>query len=267
MALDQVDVDNMKEEGEMSFLDHLEALRWHLMRSVIALVVIAIVVFMSKDFVVWILNAPRYKTFLTYRFFCNMSDSMCFYPPDFTLDVKTPTEKFLTHIRASVIVALIFAFPYIFWEIWRFIKPALHKKEIKAARGIVFSCSALFITGVAFGYFVITPFALTFLANYQFGPAVEFQPNLSDYVSSIITFTLPVGLIFQMPIAVYFLSKIGLITPEFLKKYRRHAMIVILVLSALVTPPDVVTQILIGIPLFLLYEASIIISKRVTKEG
>jgi len=263
MALDQVDVDNMEEEAEMSFLDHLEALRWHLVRSVLALVAVTVLVFIFKDALVNILNYPRSKEFPTYRFFCNISEAICFYPPDFTLDVKPPTEAFLTHVRASVIFALILTFPYIFYEIWKFIKPALHKNELKVARGIVFSCSSLFAAGVAFGYFVITPFALTFLANYQFGTNVDFEPNLSDYVSSIIMFTFPTGLVFQLPVAIYFLSKVNLVTPEFLKKYRRHSMVIILVLAAIVTPPDVVTQFLIGIPLFLLYETSIIISRRV----
>ena len=267
MALDQVDVDNMKDEAEMSFLDHLEALRWHLVRSVVALLSFAIILFIAKDFTSFVLNWPRLKDFPTYQMFCSLSEVTCFHPPEFTLDIKTPTEAFLTHIRVSVIFGLILAFPYLFWEIWRFIKPALHKNELKAARGIVFSCSSLFLSGVAFGYFVICPFALTFLANYQFMEGVEFEPNLSDYVSSIITFTLPTGIVFQMPVAVYFLSKIGLVTPEFLKSYRRHAIIVILLLAAIVTPPDVVTQFLIGIPLFGLYEVSIIISRRVIKNA
>jgi len=266
MPLDQVDVDNMPEEGEMSFLDHLEALRWHLVRSLVALVVFAIITFIAKDFLVHILNWPRSKDFPTYQFFCNLSEATCFYPPEFTVDVKSMPEQFLTHIRASVIFSLILTFPYIFWEIWRFIKPALHKNERKAARGIVFSCSILFLSGVLFGYFVICPFAVTFLANYQFGE-VAFEPNLSEYVSSIIMFTFPTGLVFQLPVAVYFLSRVGLITPEFLKTYRRHAMIIILILAAIVTPPDVVTQFLIGIPLFLLYEASIVISRRVVKQA
>ena len=267
MALDQVDVDNLPEEGEMSFLDHLEALRWHLVRSVVALVVFAIITFVAKDFLIFVLNWPRMESFPTYQFFCSLSEVICFYPPEFELDVKHPTEKFLTHIRAAVIFSLILTFPYIFWEIWRFIKPALHKNEKKAARGIVFSCSALFISGVLFGYFVICPFAITFLANYEFGADVAFEPNLSDYVSSIIMFTFPTGLVFQLPVAVYFLSRVGLVTPEFLRTYRRHAMIIILILAAIVTPPDVVTQFLIGIPLFLLYEASIMISKRVVKNS
>jgi len=266
MALDQVDVDKMNDESEMSFLDHLEALRWHLVRSVVALVVITIIVFIAKDFLLFILNWHRDKNFPTYQFFCNISEATCFYPPEFILDIRHPTEQFLTHIRASVIFSLIITFPYLFWEIWSFIKPALHKNELKAARGIVFSCSSLFITGVLFGYFVICPFAITFLANYDFG-VEEFVPNLSEYVSSIIMFTFPTGLVFQLPIAVYFLSKVGLITPEFLKTYRRHAMIVILVLAAIVTPPDVVTQFLIGIPLFMLYEASIVISRRVVNKA
>lgn len=267
MALDQVDVDNMKEEDEMSFLEHLEALRWHLVRSVIALLVFAIVIFIAKDFTMFILTWPKEKGFPTYQLFCQW-EATCFYPPDFTFDLKAPTESFLTHIRVSVVFALMLTFPYIFWELWRFIKPALHRNELKAARGIVFSCSSLFIAGISFGYFVICPFAITFLANYEFMVSAEnFEPNLSEYVSSIIIFTFPTGIVFQLPVAVYFLSKIGLVTPEFLKKYRRHSIIIILILAAIVTPPDVVTQFLIGIPLFMLYEVSIIISRRVIKNS
>jgi len=268
MALDQVDVDNMKEEDEMSFFDHLEALRWHLVRSVVALVIFAIVIFISGDFMNFILTWPKEKSFPTYRFFCQLSEATCFYPPPFIFDIKAPTEAFLTHIRVSVVFALMLTFPYIFWELWRFIKPALLKNELKAARGIVFSCSSLFISGVLFGYFVICPFAITFLANYDFMVSAEnFEPNLSEYVSSIITFTFPTGIVFQLPVAVYFLSKIGLITPELLKKYRRHSIIVILILAAIITPPDVVTQFLIGIPLFMLYEVSIMISRKVVKNS
>ncbi|MCL4110252.1 UNVERIFIED_CONTAM: hypothetical protein GTU68_030636 [Idotea baltica] len=172
-------------------------------------------------------------------------------------------EQFLVHIKTSAILGFICAFPYVFWEVWKFIKPGLYKKEQKHARGIVFTCSILFMMGVVFGYFVIAPFALNFLGNYTVGTSVSNSTSLASYVSYMTMFTLPTGIVFELPVVVYFLSKVGLVTPEFMKKYRKHSIVFILVLAAIITPPDIVTQFLIGIPVYILYEISIVISKRV----
>ncbi|MFT5385639.1 MAG: sec-independent protein translocase protein TatC [Saprospiraceae bacterium] len=158
-------------------------------------------------------------------------------------------------------MGIVFGFPYIFWEFWRFIKPGLYPDEKKAARGVVFVCSFLFITGVCFGYFIISPFAITFLVGYDLG-AIS-TPSLASYVDYMTMFTLPVGIVFELPVVVYFLTKIGLVTPSFLKSYRKHAFVIIIILAAVITPPDVITQFLVGIPLYILYEISIVISKRV----
>ena len=156
------------------------------------------------------------------------------------------------------------AFPYILWEVWRFVKPGLYDNEKRAARGFVLICSFLFLSGVLFGYFVIAPFAIKFLASYDIG-AIN-APTLESYVNYMVLFTLPTGIIFQLPVLVYFLTKIGLIDAEFMRTYRRHAIVLILILSAMITPPDVITQFLIGIPLFFLYELSINVARRVKKQ-
>ncbi len=268
MPLDQVDVDKQQanQEEEMSFLDHLEALRWHLIRAVVAILVIAIAVFILDDFVVdEILLAHQDKDFITYRFFSGMIDG--FYPKEFSLQILKIEEMFITHLKVSILMGFVFAFPYVFWEIWRFIKPGLYENELKAARGMVFICSSLFILGVLFGYFVIAPFAVYFLSNYTPGSGENFviDPSFSNYVNFIGMVCIPVGFVFELPVVVYFFSKIGLLTPDFMRAYRRHAIVIILLLAAMITPPDVTTQFLIGIPIYLLYEISIYVSARVVK--
>ncbi|MCL4113419.1 UNVERIFIED_CONTAM: hypothetical protein GTU68_051222 [Idotea baltica] len=186
-------------------------------------------------------------------------------PPIFDVITINIEEKFLTHIKVSIILGFVVAFPYIFYEVWSFIKPGLYPRERKAARGVVVICSGLFLIGICFGYFIITPFAMKFLTGYELADTTS-TVTLSSYVSSITFYTLPSGIVFELPIVVYFLTKVGLITPEFMKTYRKMAAVVILVLSAVITPPDVTSQFLIGVPLFVLYEISIMISKRVVAD-
>lgn len=254
----------LKEDGaEMSFLDHLEQLRWHILRSVISIFVFAILIFMAKSFVFGkIIFGPLSTNFPTFRFFCSLGQSMCFGPPELEILPRVLGEQFLVHIKTSIVLGFIVSFPYVFYEIWKFVKPGLYAKEREYARGIVFVCSLLFLAGVIFGYFVIAPFALNFLGNYSVGGAASNSTSLASYISYMTMFTLPTGIVFELPIIVYFLSKIGLVTPEFMKKYRRHSIVVILILAAIITPPDVITQFLIGIPVYVLYEISIIISRR-----
>ncbi len=256
-----------KKESEMSFLDHLEQLRWHLVRAILAIVAGAIVIFSMKEWVFeHIIFAPKQADFITYKFFCSLSEATCFYPPKFHLMAIQMGEQFFTHIKVSLFLGFIVAFPYVFWEIWRFIKPGLYENEKKSARGIVFICSLLFLLGVLFGYFVITPFAINFLTGYSVGVDAVSNPSLESYVGYLTMFTMPTGLVFELPIVILFLSKVGIITPELMKKYRKHAIIVILLLAAIITPPDVMSQFLIGVPIFILYEISIVISKRVVKQ-
>jgi sec-independent protein translocase protein TatC len=272
MPLDQVDVDRLgsgQQEKEMSFLEHLEELRWHIIRSLLAIVLLGIGLFFVQDwFFEQVIFGPTNPDFLSYTAICDFSnfvglgDKMCFEPPAFKKQAIGFGESFITSIKVSFIAGFILAFPYVFWEIWRFVSPGLYKKEQQATRGIVFICSFLFLTGVLFGYFVIAPFAVNFLAGYTI-PGVENSPTLNSFITYMLMFTAPAGLIFELPIVVYFLSKVGLLTPATMRAYRKHAVIGILVLAALITPPDVVTQFLIGVPLFILYEISIFVSARV----
>ena len=274
MPLDQVDVDALaRREAEMSFLEHLEELRWHIIRAGAAILVLAVAVFVAKDFVFGsIVLGPTQSDFATYRFFCGLSgrlglgEAMCIVVPEF--DWVTPVfgEQFLVHIRVSIILAFIASFPYVFWEFWRFVKPGLYEAEQKAARGTVAICSTLFLLGVLFGYFVIAPFAVTFLMDYSL-PGVRAAPALSSYIDYLALFTVPAGIVFQLPVFVYFLTRVGLLTSDFLRQYRRHAIVVLLALSAMITPPDVITQVLLGLPLFGLYEASILVAKRVERSN
>ncbi|HFA49293.1 MAG TPA: twin-arginine translocase subunit TatC [Bacteroidetes bacterium] len=275
MALDQVDVDKLDEKGvekEMTFFEHLEELRWHILRSMSAILLFGIAAFVGKDFIFnTIIFGPKNKDFITYEILCNISESMglgqslCIGPPDF--DFVTPNfgELFLTHIKVSFIAGIICSIPYLFWEIWRFVKPGLYEHEKNMARYSVGVCSALFLFGVAFGYFIISPFAITFLAGYEL-PGVVAQPSLGSYINYMVMLTLPVGLVFEMPVAVYVLTRLGLLTSDFMKTYRRHAYLIILVMASIITPPDVFSQILICVPLILLYEVSISISKKVEKK-
>lgn len=251
----------------MSFLDHLEELRWHIIRSLVSVFFFAIIVFMFKDLVFdKIILAPKRESFITYKIICGISDFFCFKPPNFRILPRELGEQFFTHIKVSIWLGIIISFPYIFWEMWRFIKPGLYKNEQQAARGVVFVCSTLFLLGVLFGYFIISPFAVSFLAGYNISPEVISSPTLASYVSSITMFTIPSGIIFELPIVVYFFSRIGLLSPEIMKKYRKHAIVIILLFAAVITPPDVVTQFLIGIPVLFLYELSISISRRAYKK-
>jgi sec-independent protein translocase protein TatC len=266
MALDQVDVDKLGEEKEMTFLDHLEELRWHIIRALGVTVLVGIVFFIFHKFLFdTVIFGPTKPDFLTYRVICSISEYMCFTPPEFVKQAIGFGESFIISIKVSFVMGFIAAFPYVFWEIWRFVKPGLYPKEQKASRGIVFVCSFLFLLGVLFGYYIIAPFATNFLMGYTI-PGVQNIPTLSSFINYMLMFTAPAGLIFELPIVVYFLARVGLVTAEFMRKYRRHSMILILVLAALVTPPDVITQFLIGIPLFGLYEISILIAKRVEKQ-
>lgn len=263
-----------EESKDMSFLDHLEELRFRIMRSVIAIVVVAIVVGIFKEFVFGtIILGPHQTDFISFRGWCYMShllglgDKLCVTEIGYELINTKMPGQFLAHILVSIIGGFIVAFPYVFFEFWSFIKPGLKKKEVKAVRGITFFTSLLFFSGVLFGYYLIVPLSLQFLGNYQVVEGlVDNTITLMSYMKLVMSIVLAAGIIFQLPILVYFLSKIGLVTPKFLKKYRKHALVVVLVLSALITPPDLTSQILVAMPVLLLYEVSIVISKRVNKK-
>ncbi len=253
-------------QKEMSILDHLDELRKHLIRSVLAIIVTAIVVFLFKDFVFDnLILGPKSKDFVTYRVFCQLSEMLCFSPPEFNLITRQLGETFVTHMKISLYLGLIISFPYVFYQFWLFLKPALYPNEQKAAGGVVFICSLLFIFGILFGYLIIAPFAVTFLVGYTIN-GVTNAPTLTSYVSYLIMFTIPTGIVFELPVIIYFLSKLGLVTPKTMKTYRKHAVIIILILASIITPPDPMTMFMIAMPLYGLYEISIFISARVERK-
>lgn len=272
---------NNKSTSDMSFLDHLEILRWHLVRSVVAIMVGAILIFVNRVFVMdQILLAPTHTDFHTYRWFCEFStwlnemlpdivdkDALCFSELNITLLNTKLQGKFYAAMVVSFVGGIIIAFPYIFWEVWRFIKPALHRHESKKARGIVVYGSFLFALGVSFGYFIISPLAVHFLATFEIAGDIAEMIDMNSIMGTITSSTLACGVVFELPVITYYLAKIGLISSSFMKKYRRHSFVVTLILSAIITPPDVFSQVLVAIPIVILYEVSIIIAKRIEKKS
>ncbi|MBN8702590.1 MAG: twin-arginine translocase subunit TatC [Bacteroidetes bacterium] len=258
----------------MSFLDHVEVLRWHLMRSVIVVVVAAIVLFLNNEFLFGtVIFGPKKPDFLTYQLMCKFSywigagESMCIREIPFSLINTSLSGQFTTHMWVSFLGGVIIAFPYILWELWRFIKPALHEKEQKSTTGFVFFASILFIIGVLFSYYLIVPLTINFLGSYQVSSDVLNTISMDSYISTLTTLTIATGLVFELPIVVYFLTKFGILTPAFMKQYRRHAVVVILIVAAVITPsPDISSQVLVAIPLYMLYELSIFVSRYVISQ-
>ena len=264
------------EGAEMSFIDHLEVLRWHLFRSAIVLISVAIFVFLYVD---WIFDniifAPAKKDFVTYIGLCNLShnlhlgNALCMPPVDIQLLGTTVSGPFMSAISISFMGAIIIAFPYLLWELWRFVKPALSSKEINYAKGSIGWVSLCFFTGAAFGYYLLAPFTFNFLANFQLGKlgVYKYMPTLDDYIDTLTSLILGCGIAFELPVLAYVLSKLGIITPAFLKNYRKYAFVVILIVAAIITPsPDWTSQTIVAVPLIILYEISIFISKRVDKQ-
>lgn len=257
----------------MSFLSHLEALRWHIVRGVIAIVVLALVAFVFKTILFEkIIFGPMREDFIMYQFFCNLGEqlalgtALCFTDLKLNLQSISMTTQITMHIMGSIVAGFILAFPYIFYQIWSFVRPALKDNEKKSARGITFWVSLLFMLGVLFGYFLIVPISVQFLGNYQVSSLIPNNITINSYVSTVTTLTLATGLLFQLPILMLILTKVGLVTPKFLKKYRRHTIVTVILLAAVITPPDVTSQILVAIPILILYEIGIIISRRTLKK-
>ena len=270
MALDQYK--DEEEEGGMSFLDHLEALRWHLFRAVAAVLIFTVAAFIAKDFVFGVLIlGPSKVDFWTYRVLCELGNyvgipALCINDLPFTIQSRQMTGQFSMHMTSSLVVGLIAAFPYLFYEVWRFISPGLYAKERNAARGAVFFVSFLFLSGALFGYYVLTPMSINFLANYQLDPSIANEFDITSYVSTLSMLVLASAIMFQLPVVVYFLSMSGLVTSKMLKSYRKHSVVVILIVSAVITPPDVISQLLIAMPILVLYELGIMIAKRLEKQ-
>lgn len=271
---DDVHEDDVMEKGEMSFLEHLEVLRWHLVRAISAIVIFGLVAFVYKKFVFdTVLLGPKNSDFWTYKMMCEaserfgLSDLLCIGEMNFHLINISMAGQFTTHIFVSLIAGLVLAFPYVVFELWRFIRPGLYVHERKYANGMVFYTSALFILGVLFGYYIIAPLSVNFLGNYQVSEQVINQIDLNSYFTTLSTLVLATGLVFELPILIYFLTKIGIVTPNLLRAYRRHSIVGILILAAVITPPDVASQVLVFFPLTLLYEVSIYVSAAVLRNG
>ena len=256
-------------EAEMGFLDHLEVLRWHLVRSFSAIILLAIVAFIFYGFIFdTIILAPKNPDFFTNRMLCEFGNlinvkTLCINSKPFQIINIKMAGQFSTHIMVSIVVGFLIAFPYVFWEMWRFIRPALYNNEKSHARGAVFFSSLLFFLGVLFGYYIIVPLSVHFLGGYNISNQVLNQINLGSYISTITSVVLAAGIIFELPIVIYFLSKAGIVTPDILRTYRKHSLVIILALSAIITPPDVFSQVLVALPLVILYEVGIKISKRI----
>ena len=256
-----------KQLKEMSFLDHLEELRWLLVRSSAAVVVMGIVSYFFADYIFdQLILGPTDPSFITYRFFCEAShyigfaDSICITELNFVIQNTEMEGQVNIFVWVCITTGFILAFPYILWELWKFISPALYEKEKKNAKLFIFVASILFFLGVLFGYFVIVPMSINFLATFTISSVVKNQFTIDSYVSMVKTAVIASGLFFELPIIIYFLTKLGLVGPNFLRKYRKYAVVIVLIVAAIVTPPDVVSQITVAIPMLLIYEASIWIS-------
>jgi sec-independent protein translocase protein TatC len=262
-----------KNRNEMSFLGHLEELRWHLVRSFAAIFIFSILLFVfQKQVYEYFLLAHLKSDFVTYTWFCNafgaigIESSFCSVDFPQKLQSLSLTNQLMNSLWTSLILGLILAFPYLVYEIWKFISPGLHEAERKNSRGFIFITSLLFFLGVLFSYFIICPMSVYFFYNYQITELIVNNFQFESYISIITNALLGVSLVFELPVLIYFLSKAGLVTPEFLKNYRKHSFVAVLILSAIITPPDIASQIIVSIPVMFLYEIGIYISRRVEKK-
>lgn len=263
---------NSKDANDLTFLEHLEVLRGHLIRSALSILVFTVAAFMIKDFLFSdVLLMPKNPEFITNRLFCQLgklihSERLCLNSVELSIINIDLAGQFKIHLRIAFFAGLIMSSPYIFFEIFRFVMPALKEVEKKYSAGMVFYTSALFITGILFGYFIIIPLTINFLGGYSVSDQVVNQIALKSFIGSVTSVTLSAGVAFELPIMIYFLSKVGLVTPEFMRKYRKHAIVVFLIVAGIITPPDVISQILVCIPLYVLFEVSIFISRRIQKQ-
>jgi len=261
-----------KGENEMSFLEHLEELRWHIIRSILAIVTLMITAFIFKNIIFdRVILAPKSPDFITARLLCRLGEllnttSLCINTQQMNLININMSGQLTTHITVSLVAGLILAFPVVLWEFWKFFKPALKANEARYAKGAVFAASMLFFIGVSFGYFMLAPLSIHFLSSYEISADVVNQINIKSYIGTLTSICLATGVVFELPIIAFFLTKIGLVTPAFMRKYRKHAIVVIFILAAIITPPDVFSQTLVAIPLLMLYEISILISAKVMRQ-
>lgn len=274
MAFSLFNRNNSEERSEMSFVDHLEALRGHLFKSVVAIAIGAIIGGIYNKFIIRnILLGPTHDDFPTYALICrigkslHLGNALCMQGIQLKLQSTEVSGQFSMWFAVILISGLIIAFPYVFYQFWSFVKPALTKKELSRTRGVIFWVSFLFFTGVLFGYFVVTPYAINFFFHFQLDEIVQNIWTINSYIDMILPLVLGSGLAFQLPLVVYFLAKIGIVNAQYLKKIRKYTIVVIFIVAGVITPgPDVVSQLAVAIPLLILYEISIILAARVDKE-
>lgn len=258
--------------NNMSFLDHVEELRWCLIRSIIGILIGAVVAFLARKFIFdTVIFGPIKKDFVTYQFFCKIGrlvgieSEFCDPNFNFILQSREMSDLFSVHIWTSITVGFVVAFPWVLWQVWRFISPGLKTQERKYSSGFIIVSSLLFFVGVIFGYYVIAPLSVHFMLTYELSDFVETQPSIQSYVAYIRASALASGILFELPIIIYFLTKIGLATPSGMRKGRKFALVAILIVAAVITPPDIASQIIVAIPVLILYEISIYISRFVLK--
>lgn len=257
----------MADEKSMSFLDHVEELRWHLIRAILGILLAGTVAFLLKDFIFdTLIFGPKKADFVTYRYFCKIGrlvgieSDFCNPMLDFKIQSRKMADLFSAHIWTSITAGFVVAFPWVIYQFWSFISPGLKQNERKYSAGFIITGSLLFFIGVVFGYYVIAPLSVHFLATYELSNQVSNEPDLSSYIALVRASVLACGLIFELPIIIYFLTKVGLVTPKFLRKSRKFALVIVLIIAAIITPPDVASQIIVAIPVLVLYEVSILIS-------
>ncbi|HZG00820.1 MAG TPA: twin-arginine translocase subunit TatC [Chitinophagales bacterium] len=266
---------NLRSQGdaEMSFMDHLEELRWHVVRVLLAIIGVGVVLFLNKGFLFdTVILGPKNPDFFTYRAMCwlthrfNLGEDLCIKEIGFRLINRDLSAPFMIHLQTSFTVALVMVFPYLLWELWRFVEPALYETERKNIGGTVFLGSLMFYLGAAFGYYMVAPFSVQFLGSYRISADIENTVDISSYVGSVTGLVFACGIVFEFPLIVYFLSRLGVMTPAFMRTYRKYALVAILFLAAIITPsPDMFSQVIVALPLYVLYEISVTVSARVNK--
>lgn len=262
-----------KNTDEMSFLDHLEDLRWHLIRVTVSILICATIAFIFSGFIFEnIIFAPKRMDFPTYKWLCQVSQfigindtTFCATEFPFKIQSRTMAGQFSADIWTSIFAGFVLAFPYVIYQLWSFISPGLHAKERKHSKGFIFATSFLFFVGVLFGYYIVTPLSINFLANYSVSAEISNEFDISSYIAMVRSSSLASGLVFELPIIIYFLTKVGVVTPQIMKKYRKFALVFVLILSAIITPPDLASQVIVAIPILILYQVSIFISKVVVR--
>jgi len=255
----------MSDDKSMSFLEHLEELRWRLVRIAISIVIVATVLFIFQE---WIMNviflSMSKKDFITFRLLCEWFN-VCITEIPVRFQSQEMSGQFSYAMMMSIMGGIVLSFPFIFYQLWSFVKPGLKLNEKKAARGVVFWVSILFFLGILFGYFVVAPLCVQFFGAYQISGQIENIFTVNSYMSTVLSTVFYSGLLFLLPVVTYIFASLGIITPEFLRKYRKHAVVAVLILAAVITPPDVISQILVSIPILGLYEIGILVAVRVVK--